>query len=388
LIDPATNVPVWSEIYDGDLVDVFGFQADIATRISMALEAEILPSERENIERIPTDSHEAHALYLRAIAELGGATGLLVSGETSNEFHRYLDEAIEADPNFALAYATKSRHYAYSFARDRRISEEITITEIENLARENAEHALMLDPDLGLAHAAEAVIHRFNRRWAESRASYELALQSSPNDFDLLFDFMYFNFTVGRVAEGVALGKRIAANYPSADGYDSLGVAMFWSGDYDAAANFWRKATGLSPANPLSHRSLGSVEAIRGNRTRAIEELRLSERLGGTDGRITELATLIYFHGRVGNGEDADRLFSLLQDRASEFHVGAGIWTMAYLGVGDRQQALEWLNVAAESPAPDNGFLSLYMIANNYYADPILEQSEWVEVRRRLGFRE
>jgi len=388
LIDPATNVPIWAGVFDGDLADVFGFQADIATQIAMALEAELLPSELARIENRSTDSSEALAFYLRAVAEVGGSSGIIVSEEASSEFHRYLDEAIDIDSNFALAYAAKSRDYAYSLVRDRRLSEMTTVVEIENLARDNAERALALDRELGLAHAALAVIHRFNRRWAESRASLELALKYSPNDHRVAFDFMYFNFTVGVIADAVVLGKRFAAANRSADGYTDLGTALFWSGDYDAAASAYRTAIILGPTYPRPHRTLGGVEVLRGNHTRAIEELRLSESFSGKDGTITDLATLVYFYGRAGSSENAERLLGRLHDRASEYHIGAGSWALAYLGVEDRQQALEWLNTAAETSVPDNGYINLYVIAGNLYADPILEEREFLEARRRLGFRE
>jgi len=199
---------------------------------------------------------------------------------------------------------------------------------------------------------------------------------------------MYFNFTVGRIAEGVALGRRIAATDPSADGYGSLGIALFWSGDYDAAADVYRRAIQINPAHQRRHRHLGAIETNLGILTRATEELRLSESLGGADASITDLAILIYCYGRAGSSEDAERLFGTLQDRANEYYIGARIWALAPLGVGDRQQALAWLNKAAETPTPDNGYVLLYVIANNFYADPILEEREFVEVRSRLGFRE
>ncbi len=390
LIDPTTGGHLWSETYEYEFAveNIFTIESDIAVNIAMALEAELLPSERENIERIPTDFTEAYALYLRALAELGADTGLNVSEEARSEFHRYLDEAIEIDPNFALAYAEKSREYAYSLARDRRLSDETTIMEIENLVRQNAQNALALDHELGVAHAALAVIHRVNKRWAESRASYELALQSSPNDPSLLLDYMYFNFTVGQITEAVALGKQLVATDPSASGYNTLGVALFWSGDYDAAADVYRRAIEINPAHQRRHRHLGAIEANLGFLTRATEELRLSESLGGADASITDLAILIYWYGRTGSSEDAERLFGALQDRANEYYIGAGIWALATLGVGERQQALAWLKKAAETPSPDNGYVILYVIAGNLYADPILDQPEFVEVRRRLGFRE
>ncbi|MEE8094384.1 MAG: adenylyl cyclase, partial [Gammaproteobacteria bacterium] len=71
LIDGATNTHLWTEVYPGTLSDIFAIQADIATRIAMALEAELLPSERESIQRQATNSTEAYGFYLRAMTTWG-----------------------------------------------------------------------------------------------------------------------------------------------------------------------------------------------------------------------------------------------------------------------------------------------------------------------------
>jgi TolB-like protein len=75
LIDAATQDHLWSEVYERDLADVFAIQADIAAKIAAALEAEFSVAEREGIEKLPTSSPTAYALYLRALAiiqEQGG----------------------------------------------------------------------------------------------------------------------------------------------------------------------------------------------------------------------------------------------------------------------------------------------------------------------------
>jgi TolB-like protein len=81
LIDPNTGAHIWSEEYDRDLADIFAIQSDIAERIAMALEAELLPSEQESIERQPTQSPDAYTAFLKAMAvvrngtSVGGAPG-------------------------------------------------------------------------------------------------------------------------------------------------------------------------------------------------------------------------------------------------------------------------------------------------------------------------
>ena len=103
LIDGDSGTHLWTEDYDGDLADIFGIQSDIATRIAMALEAELLPSERESLEKQPTDSLDAYALFLRARNEpaggsFGGSAGVVTAVTL-------LDAALALDPEFALAYS-------------------------------------------------------------------------------------------------------------------------------------------------------------------------------------------------------------------------------------------------------------------------------------------
>ena len=75
----------------------------------MALEAELLPSERENIERVPTNSPEAYTIYLKATSTFG---------MSNVAAHALLDHAISLDPDFALAYAPKALNYPSPLIRN------------------------------------------------------------------------------------------------------------------------------------------------------------------------------------------------------------------------------------------------------------------------------
>ena len=81
LIDANDGTHLWTEVYDRNLADIFAIQTDIAMCIADALKAELAPSERESIGRMPTSSQDAYALYLQAMAilqevgvEIGGVT--------------------------------------------------------------------------------------------------------------------------------------------------------------------------------------------------------------------------------------------------------------------------------------------------------------------------
>ena len=79
------------------------------------------------------------------------------------------------------------------------------------------------------------------------------------------------------------------------------------------------------------------------------------------------------------------------QNWSSDHPTGAGDWALAHLAIGDEERTLEWLNRDAEkveANEPDVGYWSLLYVTENIFADPILDQPEFVAVRSRLGFRE
>ncbi len=68
--------------------------------------------------------------------------------------------------------------------------------------------------------------------------------------------------------------------------------------------------------------------------------------------------------------------------------IGPAQWALVHLAAGNIDQALDWLNTAAENRLPVGGFFITALKKANLFSDPILDQPEFVEVRSRLGFRE
>jgi hypothetical protein len=119
-----------------------------------------------------------------------------------------------------------------------------------------------------------------------------------------------------------------------------------------------------------------------------LTELRTTERLRVTPSNPTLLAGLLYSYSRIEQSQDVARLFSELQKTAADGQVGAGTWALAYLGLGDSDQALRWLRVAVakiENHEPDAGFLNLMSIKTNVHANPVLDEPRFRELRDRIG---
>jgi adenylate cyclase len=387
LIDADTGVHLWSEMYDRESSDVFAVQTDIATRIASALEAKLTPRERETLTQRPTESSEAYALYLKAISLSTLAGGIEAAPEESANFLRYLDQAIELDRDFALAYALKAREYAYSMSRPIRLSDELTVAVRDRLARDNAERALMLDPDSGVAYSGLAVAHRFARRDDDAIASLDRALERNPDDPRVLRDAAFFHLYRCRYKSALDVARRIIEIDPAL-GYVIAAVAFWHKGDLDDAHTHMQKALSLNPRLFAPQIFSGWVALLRGDRARAVESLRVAEGLGVAEaGGATFLPSLAMAYRRLGNLEDAARISSDIEALAQKFVVSDAARALACLAVDDEDAALGFLERAATARSACED-LNEAFIAFNMLPVPVLEQPEFVAVRERLPVTE
>ncbi len=113
LVDTHTDFPLWSERYDREMKDVFEVQDEIARKIAEALRITLTPQEREAIAAKPTESLQAYDLYLR-----GKSYARRLTRQDLEFSLRMFENAVEIDPNFALAYAAianvcSQNHYNY-----------------------------------------------------------------------------------------------------------------------------------------------------------------------------------------------------------------------------------------------------------------------------------
>ena len=373
LIDPETDVHLWSESYNRDLADVFAIQADIAMNVANALEIEFSLAEQESIEAVATDSPEAYSLYLRALS-LGFAFSSIEIVD------QYLDNATRLDPNFALAYQRKALYYANALAGNVPERQE----EFERTTRENAERALQLDPTLGGAHAALAAVHQAHWRWDEAEREFEQAIDLSPNNADILAQYSRTQRFRGGYAAAVATARRAAELDPlSAANYFFLAICYRYVGDFDAAAESLRIALHLVPNNSFFHAQLGFTEVSRGNRAEAVAELQVAERLYGEDIQAMRIPQLASAYSQLGMRDEVERLFAAMQERARTGPVNAALWAQIFIALEDHDQALEWLETAVNDEAPD--LVTLGEIKANPYANPILEEPRFQALRDRIG---
>jgi len=370
LIDPETNIRLWSETYPGDLSDlsaVFAMQADIAMNIANALEAEFSLIEQERIEQIPTDSAAAYQLYLRARSFL------------DDSWMADLDKAIALDPEFGLAYALRA------FLHAMELKDPVEAAALAPVVKENAERALGLDPTIGMAHSALARVHIVEGNLVEAQAAFQRASELTPNEPYILSTYAQFKRYVGEYADAIRLNRRSVELDPNQPfSYSQLGWSYWNAHDYDAAATAFQRFIDLVPANDRGHYALGFVEASRGNYDVAVTELQIAEQLAPEGLAALRLGQSAFAYGRMGRTEDASRLFSMLEDIARTEPVAEAVWALAYCAVSEYDEAYRRLVNAVNTPSVDDQF-PLTIFKANAFGDPVLKEPRWQELRDRIG---
>ena len=393
LIDAATDNHLWSEVYERDLADVFAIQADIAARIAEALEAELSAAELQGIESLPaTTSPEAHALYLKAQTLFGqDDTAIAVTGapDIRARIQSTLDQAIELDPGFAHPYALKAVLYPASKLYDP-IKKEDWLkksVELDESARSNAEKALALNANLGLAHFALALNHQINWRGGQAREAYNRALELRPNDSNILGWYSLSKWLTEDYDEAVHLGKKAVALDPGNSYiYIHLSMALQSAGDYRAAADLlenWRKA---NPGSALAYLQTSWAQFALGDNARALEGVRLAEQLMPDEVSPDLHIAIAYGFGILEQQDDAKRMVTKVESAIGDRFVDPIVQVWRYLATQDSDEALQWLRKAVEEPEYRQEIFVRGFVKENMWSDPVLEQSDFAKLRAQLKF--
>src|SRR5207302_6697932 len=222
LIQVATDSHLWSETYDRELEDIFAGQEDIAQSVVKELRAALLGEKPDASARAAVNAEvkaatkgrgenaEAYRLYLQ-----GRFFEDRFTREETAKALEYYRQALQIDPQYALAWAGVARAYS-----DQAGSSWLPVAEGFGKAREAAQRALQLDPDLAEAHAAMGEICTlYDRDWRGADQSFKRALELAPGNALILRSAAVLAGDLGRVQEAIEMLRRAAA-------LDPLGVSV------------------------------------------------------------------------------------------------------------------------------------------------------------------
>jgi TolB-like protein/Tfp pilus assembly protein PilF/class 3 adenylate cyclase len=342
LINAKDDSHLWADKFDRKLTDVFAVESEIAGKIANTLQAKLTTSEEERIAARPTNDSDAHQLYLRGRYFWGKQTGANLEKAID-----YFNQAVARDPQYAAAYAGLSDCYSVLFfwTPNPTSSER---SEFMQKARTAAEKALEIDGTLGEAHESLAnILFLTEFNVAGAKHEYERALELNPNYAPAHQWFANtVLLTLGEIDRAIAESKRAVELDPFSPFINaSLAYNYIMARRYSEAIAQARKTIELDPNYYLSHQDLAQALELSGHLDEAIAEY---EKPHGPSHEPYVLAFRAHAYGIKGDRAKALQLLNAMKELARHQEVWPSGFALAYLGLGDKEQAMDWLERSYE----------------------------------------
>jgi TolB-like protein/Tfp pilus assembly protein PilF len=328
LIRAADGSHLWSETYDRALDDIFVVQDDIAGEVVKALKLTLLGTGLTARSK-PQDS-EAYNLALQGRFFLDRR-----SREDLERSVDYFRRSRERDPDYAPAWAGLAQAYAH-----RADDGFVPVADAYRQAREAAEKALALDPQLADAHLAMGWIHQnYDWDWEAADASYRTALDLEPGNAQALRHASRQAHALGRRNEAIDLATKAIERDPlRPNSYNNLSLALLAVNRDTEAEAVSRKALELDPDGAYRHYGIGRALLLQGKTDAALREMQQETE------EIWRLSGLpLAFHALGRSGESDAALAVLKSNYAGE---AAYQIAEAHAFRGEADLAFEWLERA------------------------------------------
>ncbi len=333
LIDAATEDVLWADKFDRATTDILWLPNDIVESMLAKMKATLsgVDTHKRVMLKPSTLRPNAYQFYVkgRYLWNKRGADNIKKAVEQ-------FGLATAADPHFALAFAGLADCYA--ILGDYQDSSEEVITQ----ARENAKRAIELNDDLAEPHATLAILNMQKFRWGEAEQELRRAFVLDRNYptgvqwyASILLDF-------GRLDEATAQYKR-AYDLDSMSGAinDGLVNAYQARGDHQRAVEAAEKFTALDPTFPGIYADLGLSYLMLGRNDDAVKAAEKAAELSGRESWA--LGKLGFIYASVGEKKKAVALLEELKTRAERSGSYGRLVAAIYAGLGDLDQAFEWL---------------------------------------------
>jgi TolB-like protein len=260
LIDAATDAHLWSDTYDRELKDIFDVQSEIAQKIAASLKAKLSAGDKQSLAQLPTQSAEAHELYLKAgyyVRQVDAGNG--DPAHAIPQAIALYQEAIAKDPGFALAYAQMS--FAHSWAHWFSVDDS---PERVQLAEEAARNAVALNPQLGEAHLALGFVAYWGRRdYATAMTEFEFARKTLPNEAEVNIAIGSIHRRRGEWEAAVKEFARAATLDPRNPNIpESIAYSLAPSRRYGEALGYLGRALAVQPDYWGAHCGMAAFHAL------------------------------------------------------------------------------------------------------------------------------
>ncbi len=374
LVDAGSDRHLWAHSYESDLRDVLALQDSVARDITQQIRVKLTPQEQSRLARNQFVNPEAYDYYLRGRfhaydknrEDLEAAIGLL-------------ENSVKLDPNFALPHAYLARVYsgkAFLYQRENKHLQEIALA--------HSDQALALEPDLAEAHFARAGIlwtHSNHFPLEEVVRELRRAIELNPN-FDEAHQQLGAVYNHIGLLDKAAdeLQQALAINPTYTGARFRLGINLLSQGKYEQALLFFNDTQRFIPSMWTFQTSLALFHLGRKQEASNLISEFLRTEPQDEGGVVTAMQALLLADS--GRRSEAERMIQVAIKKGEgfgHFHHTAYAVGSAYALMNNPQQALKWLQMAA-----DDGFPCYPMYENDPTLNNLRKDPHFIEFLAQL----
>ena len=361
MVDVTNDRQIWSEQYDRRATDSLALQQEISQTVSKKLRSKLTGSEEKELAKQDTVNPQAYELLLR-----GRFVRLKGAGEGRNipKAIEYFQQAVDVDPNYAVA------HFELSFSYNL----------IGQYEKSNAEarKALELDENLAEAHIAQAVVRKNAWDWANSENEFRRAIDLNPNLAQAHGLYSGFLSIMGRHAESIIEAKRGKELDPLNPRINlTYAYAYLEARQYDQGIEIIKKTFDLEPNFIPAHGALGMAYSGKGMYAEALAEYQEEERLvDDPDSAANPYLGAAY--AMAGRRKEALAILEKLESSQPDF--GSVAMAVLYTSLGEREKAFAMLEKAYTARNT-----KLQDLEIEQGLDPLRADPRFKDLLRRIG---
>jgi class 3 adenylate cyclase/TolB-like protein/lipoprotein NlpI len=362
LVNAEDNSFLWGENYQRKSTDILVIQKDIGKNVSDSLRVQLSPANHERLAKRTTENKEAYQLYLK-----GRYHASQFTQEGFEKGFALLTQAVELDPNYALAYEGLAYYYLAA------VEWYLPSNDAWLKAKKAALKALEIDETLPGAHSMLGIVYV----WYEW--DWEAAEREFKRAFELDSDHLNAHAYLGWYLAGIGQFERAMAECQRAVDIDPLsseanwilGEALYFAGRYDEAIAQNLKLLDLNPYYWPAAVNLARVYLQKGQYAEGIAQLRKT--VESDVGNPWPTVVLGYALAIAGEKGEAEKILADLKRQARDKYITPMFYLLIHIGLGNTDQAFEWLDKSIQEHSYYTPFLKVFPEYDPLRNDPRFE---------------
>ncbi|KPJ70282.1 hypothetical protein AMJ44_00120 [candidate division WOR-1 bacterium DG_54_3] len=361
LVNTIDSSRIWGNQYKRKISEIFDVQDEISNAITDNLRLSLTGEELERITKRYTESSEAYQLYLK---------GRYFCNRRTEEYLKkaidYFSQAIDKDPDYALAYVGLAESYSalpdYS---------SLPPNELYPKSTEAVLKALEIDSTLAEAHTQLAIIKmEYNWDWEVAGQEFRRALELNPGYANGHFLYAYYLMYKGRSDEAIKEIKRASELDPlNLLIKTSVGRIFYYNRQHDQAIEALHKSLEMDPNFVNTHYCLGLTYMQKSRYEEALAEFQKEKNISKGVNPLVEPSIGVTY-ALMGEKGKARQVLDDLLERSREMYVTPYGLALVYFSLEERDEGFKWLDKALEVRDRWLCFLNVDPLFDSVRSDP------------------